>query len=77
MTDDQNTERGDDSKTPATREYLDLKLAGFRSEMRLLFVVAIAGNTLLSHLTLSPTVGALGSGAAVVGAVLLKLLVLR
>lgn len=67
----------DNEPEVATREYLDLKLAGFRSEMRLLFVVAVAGNQLLAHLSLSPAVGYIGSGLTIVGAAALKLVLVR
>lgn len=73
MTEDKNPE----GAKPATREYLDLKLAGFRSEMRLLFVVAIAGNQLVQHISLSPAAGYIGSGLMVGGAFALKLLFVR
>jgi hypothetical protein len=71
------TERQDPDEKTVTEKFLDVKLAGFRSEMRLLFVVAIAGNTLLSHLELSPVTSAIGSGAAVFGAVIVKALLVR
>lgn len=60
----------------STREWMDLKFASYRSEMRLLFVLSVAGNQLLSHLALSPIVGAVGN-IGVIGVVLLKMLVLK
>ena len=52
--------------TQQTRDWIDIKLGGLRSEMRLLFVISVAGNQLLSHITLSPVVGYVGSAAVVV-----------
>jgi hypothetical protein len=54
-----------EARMPATKEFVELKLASFRSEMRLLFVIAIAGNELISHVSLSPTIGAMVTGAAI------------
>jgi hypothetical protein len=65
----------DDGDGPVTEKILNLKLAGFRSEMRLLFVVALAGNQLVSHISLSPAAGYIGNGIAVAGALAIKLLV--
>lgn len=48
--------------TDATRDWIDLKLASFRSEVRLLFVLSIAGNQVLAHLSLSAPVAYIGSG---------------
>lgn len=54
--------------TQATRDWIDLKLASFRSEMRLLFVLSVAGNQVLSHLSIAPALTALGTGGVVAGA---------
>lgn len=48
--------------TESTREWIELKLASFRSEVRLLFVLSIAGNQVLAHLSLSAPVAYIGSG---------------
>lgn len=45
-----------------TRDWIELKLASFRSEVRLLFVLSIAGNQVLAHLSLSAPVAYAGSG---------------
>lgn len=50
--------------TQSTRDWIDLKIASLKSEMRLLFVLSVAGNQLLGHLSISP---ALGYVKAVVG----------
>jgi hypothetical protein len=71
------TEHQDPDESTVTEKFLDAKLSGFRSEMRLLFVVAIAGNSLLSHIQISPVTGAISSGAAVFGALLVKALLVR
>ncbi len=55
--------------TPNTREWIELKLNGLRSEMRMLFVLSVAGNQLLGHLALSPTLGYVSNGL-IVGAAL-------
>lgn len=65
----------DDRDSPLTRGWLDLKLAAFRSEMRLLFVIAVAGNQLLAHISIGTTVGAIGGGVYVAGAALKALLI--
>lgn len=61
-----------DDPSQATRDWIDVKIASLRSEMRLLFVVSVAGNQLLSHVAVSSTVAALASGATIVGAVMVK-----
>lgn len=50
--------------TQKAREWIDLKFTALRSEMRLLFVVAVAGNQILTHLSLGSTVGYIGGGLA-------------
>lgn len=72
--DTETTEHSD--PTQATKEWIEVKFAGFRSEMRLLFVLSVAGNQLLSHLSLSPTVGYITNGGVLLGAVSAKLLAL-
>jgi hypothetical protein len=52
----------------ATKDWIDTKINAMRSEMRLLFVVAVAGNQLLSHVSLSPTVGYITNAAVLLGA---------
>lgn len=54
----------------ATKDWMDLKIASMRSEMRLLFVVAVAGNQLLSHLSFSSTVAFVANGLLIGGAVI-------
>lgn len=66
-------EHKDGDPSQLTRDWIDLKIGSLRSEMRMLFVVSVAGNQLLSHVGLSTTVGYVGSGAVIVGAVALKL----
>ena len=66
-------ERGE-SKKLATEGWIELKLAAFRAEMRLLFVIAIAGNQVLSHLSLGTT-GMILSNAGIICLALLKGLV--
>jgi hypothetical protein len=61
----------------STRDWIDLKIAAFRSEVRLLFVVSVAGNQLLSHLSLSPALGYLSNVSVLVGAFIVKIFVLK
>lgn len=56
----------------STRDWIDLKIASLKSEMRLLFVLSVAGNTLLAHVALSPTVAYIGGGATFLGGMALK-----
>lgn len=59
----------------ATKEWIDLKFSGFRAEMRMLFILSVAGNQLLGHLSLSPALSYVAGGVLAVGAVGAKLLV--
>lgn len=63
-------EKGE-SKKLATEGWIELKLAAFRAEMRLLFVVAIAGNQVLSHISLGTT-ATIASNVGLVAAVVIK-----
>lgn len=49
------------------REWIDLKFASMRSEMRLLFVIAVAGNQVLSHVSIGTTVGYIGGTITLLG----------
>lgn len=49
------------------KEWVDLKLRAFRSEMRLLVIASVAGNQVLSHLSLPSTASALSAGAIAAG----------
>lgn len=57
---------------PTIREWLEAKLQGLRSEMRMLFVLSVAGNQLLAHLTLSTAASAATNGALVAAALMFK-----
>lgn len=70
-------ERDENPRRTATREFVDLKLASLRSEMRLLFVLSVAGNQLLAHLAFSSAVGYVVNGAIFAAAILAKLGVFR
>lgn len=50
----------------ATREWINLKFAAFRSEVRLLFVLSVAGNQVLAHLSITPLAGYIGAGGILV-----------
>ncbi len=63
--------------TQNTRDWIETKFASLRSEMRMLFVMAVAGNQLLTHISLTPTIGYISSGAIIAGAVTVKVLLLR
>lgn len=65
----------DNDPTQATRDWIDLKLASFRSEVRLLFVLSVAGNQVLTHLSIAPAITAVGTGG-IVAAALLKTFVI-
>lgn len=45
-----------------TRDWIENSIKSLRSEMRLLFVVAVAGNGILSHLSFGTTVGYVYNG---------------
>lgn len=67
MTDHQDK---DLDPTQSTRDWIDLKLASLRSEMRLLFVVSVAGNQLLGHLSVGTAVAAAVGGGAIAAKVI-------
>ena len=73
---EQHHERKELDPTQQTRDWIDLKLASLRSEMRLLFVLSVAGNQLLTHIALNPVIGFVGT-VAVAGAAALKIALLR
>ena len=58
--------------TQNTRDWVGNAINSLRSEMRLLFVLSVAGNQLLSHLTLSTTVAYISNGALIAAVVIVK-----
>lgn len=59
--------------TQNTKDWIEAKINGLRSEMRLLFVLAVAGNQLLTHLSFSTATAYISNGALIGGAVAVKI----
>jgi hypothetical protein len=77
MTDEQHNEHPALDPTEATRDWIDLKFTTFRSEMRMLFVLSVAGNQLLAHIALAPALGYIANVGLIIGVVALKIGLLR
>lgn len=66
------TEHQDKELDPSqnTRDWITNVVGSLRSEMRLLFVVSVAGNQLLGHLSIGTAVAAAVGGGAVAAKVI-------